>query len=1095
MNLNKIGQFPENQLKNNNNKLPFINKNPSIINLLHYSNSQLTFFPNRNQIKIYPKNSRIISYGSFGVNIHTKLYRINDYLNRTNKEINPFITAFNFQRTRTVKERNEIKDKENKNVLKADTGLTYTGFYKNKKSGESMINSARISNNILKLNVPKKNIIQNKGIKSESVTSFDEKNDNINIDIDKKEYVIKKLNNYNLNLLKNSRYFSHTKYINQPKNKLNNNKRHMSKSCSTKNISLENTRSTSTVRRTINDIRVEQLLSKFKDREESENKINLEDNSKKKSDIGIVTEKENYKTDPLFYDFIPILLQHLKQKEISDEINKENDLIYNKINSIYYNKNHREKYTTLKTKNGEFLFENPIIKYIFLEKTLYNLRHRVKFVDIKNQDQLEESVLKIIGEEYQNLKEKKYSYDIHDFMTHGYEFDPKLLIKYQQDIQKVDMQNYFKELKTKMNKSIQKNNSTKLSVFSKQGGFFTTNKSEYKVVDKTVKSRNDKSKEKSSSSEGFLSRIFKNQGFKNKIRKFEGLKIRERQKVNENDSNRAQNISKLILKENEIQNTSSEKMKDENIIINDEEMKIKGINKKHEEIQKDAKIIPHPLFQNDRLRLTQPQIQNSVFSSLTKQLMEKEKKRSTNRQKDLTKKFDININTNKDNQDSSKVTTAVKNIPPKEVIKIKITKPQVKKFTVKKIKRKKKLNNSSSKSPNKSKIEVPSSDFNLIRTSVQFGKTEEVKTEKKEIKNIEEYEKYKEEITKENKLIKQSKEKIINEIKKEEKKFSIRQSSDRINEMHYSLKYKRMNTSDFNYGKRFEKIKKEDILDLKESSLLNQMRKMKEINEKKLEEEEEEEEEEDDDSLSDSISSADYDGLDNIDFSKELVNKGEVMKKRWMENSPKFKNRILDFTRIRRHAISASSYEMFDDLSKNEKITKLSDKIKLVYDRLKKKRKAKKKHKRRKNQYFNFLGVDLTKIEEIEKKKKVYLFRLKEDIKYKINEGKYHLIEIENFKHFENAMNKFRLKDSLDPKKVKLYINLVQKYLHYYKVALDNKEREKNDEDRINRFLRNLNQEIYETLPNIKEIKGRYCHSVDYFKELQKLSEIHGFLM
>ena len=135
MNLNKIGQFPENQLKNNNNKLPFINKNPSIINLLHYSNSQLTFFPNRNQIKIYPKNSRIISYGSFGVNIHTKLYRINDYLNRTNKEINPFITAFNFQRTRTVKERNEIKDKENKNVLKADTGLTYTGFYKNKKSG------------------------------------------------------------------------------------------------------------------------------------------------------------------------------------------------------------------------------------------------------------------------------------------------------------------------------------------------------------------------------------------------------------------------------------------------------------------------------------------------------------------------------------------------------------------------------------------------------------------------------------------------------------------------------------------------------------------------------------------------------------------------------------------------------------------------------------------------------------------------------------------------------------------------------------------------------------------------------------------------
>ena len=32
--------------------------------------------------------------------------------------------------------------------------------------------------------------------------------------------------------------------------------------------------------------------------------------------------------------------------------------------------------------------------------------------------------------------------------------------------------------------------------------------------------------------------------------------------------------------------------------------------------------------------------------------------------------------------------------------------------------------------------------------------------------------------------------------------------------------------------------------------------------------------------------------------------------------------------------------------------------------------------------------------------------REKEDIKYKISEGKYHMIEMDNFKHFENAMNK-----------------------------------------------------------------------------------------
>ena len=47
--------------------------------------------------------------------------------------------------------------------------------------------------------------------------------------------------------------------------------------------------------------------------------------------------------------------------------------------------------------------------------------------------------------------------------------------------------------------------------------------------------------------------------------------------------------------------------------------------------------------------------------------------------------------------------------------------------------------------------------------------------------------------------------------------------------------------------------------------------------------------------------------------------------------------------------------------------------------------------------------MDLKNIDEIEKKKQLYLIQLKEDVKYKIKEGKYHLIEIENFKNFENA--------------------------------------------------------------------------------------------
>ena len=98
-------------------------------------------------------------------------------------------------------------------------------------------------------------------------------------------------------------------------------------------------------------------------------------------------------------------------------------------------------------------------------------------------------------------------------------------------------------------------------------------------------------------------------------------------------------------------------------------------------------------------------------------------------------------------------------------------------------------------------------------------------------------------------------------------------------------------------------------------------------------EEKESEEEEEDDDYSDSVSSSDYEGLEMLDVSKELENKGDIMKKRWMENSPKFKNRILDFSNRRRHAISVANYEIFDDLAKNERITKLSDKIKFMYDK------------------------------------------------------------------------------------------------------------------------------------------------------------------
>ena len=100
---------------------------------------------------------------------------------------------------------------------------------------------------------------------------------------------------------------------------------------------------------------------------------------------------------------------------------------------------------------------------------------------------LEQKVFKVIGDEYQKMKEKKFSYDIHDFITYGYEFDPKLLIKLKQDDHKFELKKFLNDQKMTMNKSIQKNSSTKLSVISNRGGLYTMNKSDFKNIDKTLK--------------------------------------------------------------------------------------------------------------------------------------------------------------------------------------------------------------------------------------------------------------------------------------------------------------------------------------------------------------------------------------------------------------------------------------------------------------------------------------------------------------------------------------------------------------------------------------------------------------------------------
>ena len=1037
-------------------KLPYIQKINPVRTLLESSSQSFSSLIPKNNIYFNPRKSQRLIREK---NINTKLYKVNDYLSMTTKEANPFNSINSINKTRNKKEITNLKN--NRSDIKQDTGKTFNHFYRNSSTGNFNISTTTSQNNIVKLN----NILNNNQLKTnKSNTIYNESS--LNNNLCNNNDIIKKINDYNLNIIKKSRFFSKTKYINGIKKKIKDSQRHINKSLSTKNISLENTCSTSN-KKTINELAVEKLLNKHKKIDEYNKKINEDNNTKKTEEIGIGTDSTKI-NNAIFYDFIPVILQHMKQKETLDEINKEHEnyWLYEKINSIYNKTNNNTTESakgSLKNKNN--ILENPIIKYLFLERTLYNLRHTVQFIDIKNREELEQKVIKVMGEEYAKLEKKDSIYDIHDFITRGYELDPKLFVRLKQlQLTKqsqliFDFENLKKEYIKKEKEKEREIKRSTLPHYKYKGSFFTTNKLDFKTDDNKNKNDDDNESNEKSFSEGggMFDKILKSNKMPNKVRQFEGL----------NDDNIKKKPFFINKNINQIyKNRKKESEKDEKEQENDN-----GVGTLNFDISK-YKLANHDI--------------NTGISRLAQDLLddeenEKDKKYNTVKEKE---KF----NPNRNNLDLSDITHIVKDVQSRDKIKKRHGKQYIKIYSVKKKKPKKKKKPIKEKPEEiEEKKEEPEIDFDLIRSSV-IPKPEEPKKEepKIEIKNKFDYERYKKEKIKEIELDKKSKSKLFAALKRQDVKRVSKKKNSMLNEIYYSSNYQKDSYDKNKQSKKFEKIKRIDEKKFDEESEENIIIQMKKI--KKAEKEFEEGEE------SESYSS-DYDDDDDVeelDMSKDMENKGDIIKKNWMENSPKFKNRIIDYNK-RRFAISNNSHEMFDDLIKNERIESLNAKMKKLYEKMDKKRKSTDSKRRKKKRPYSFAGVDLASVDEIEKKKKIFLNRIKEDIKYKISEGKYHMIEMDNFKNFEEAMNKFKLKNAKDIRKVKLYINLVEKYLHFYQLELDKKEKEKMDEDRINRFLRNLNQEVYVTLPYVRDVKGRYCHSVDYFKELQELSEYHGF--
>ena len=259
MNINK---YETNQKeKDISKKLPYIQKVNPIRTL--YENSSQSFsslIPKQNNLYFSPRKSQSLLKDK---NISTKLYKVNDYLNMTNKAINPFSRIYDIRKSRNQKQINNLKN--NRSEVQQETGSTFHHLYRNNSTGAFTMNTSKSQNNILKLNLFNNN--QKKSNFNKSNTIYNDSSNNNKINNNFNNYnsnnngaIIKKINDYNLNLLKKSRYFSKTKYINGIKNKIKNTQKHINKSLSTKNISLENTGNTT--HKTFNDVVVEKLLNK-----------------------------------------------------------------------------------------------------------------------------------------------------------------------------------------------------------------------------------------------------------------------------------------------------------------------------------------------------------------------------------------------------------------------------------------------------------------------------------------------------------------------------------------------------------------------------------------------------------------------------------------------------------------------------------------------------------------------------------------------------------------------------------------------------------------------------------------------------------------
>ena len=138
-----------------------------------------------------------------------------------------------------------------------------------------------------------------------------------------------------------------------------------------------------------------------------------------------------------------------------------------------------------------------------------------------------------------------------------------------------------------------------------------------------------------------------------------------------------------------------------------------------------------------------------------------------------------------------------------------------------------------------------------------------------------------------------------------------------------------------------------------------------------------------------------------------------------------------------------------------------------------------------------FKSKDFDIVKDIENNLAMSLLKLREDIKFKISVGKCEKTEMDEYIKFENRSNKYKKECNLNDKnKRKENSYFLLKKINEFIELFEIRENKKMEENRINKFLNNLNYDLHYNIPWSLTVKGRKCSSKNFNPNLSSLSEI-----